>query len=112
MDKALMTLLMLGQRFLGLFWSIYPSWVRTVKIRIGERGTVHCPGCDAIMKKLYWKQVKVFGVTPAAFIFTQWYGCTDCGEYVYDTHGDVVLSQFIEYSELASDTRENPNKEE
>ena len=67
-----------------------------MKIRIDERGTIHCPKCDDVMKKLYWKQVRVFVSTPETFIFTQWYGGTDCGKYVYDKHEDVVLSEFIE----------------
>jgi uncharacterized protein with PIN domain len=63
-----------------------------VKIRISEEGLIHCPGCDAIMKKLYWKQRSVYEEIKT--VFTEWYGCTDCGKYVYDKHEDVVLLQF------------------
>ena len=62
----------------------------TMNVVIGENGAVLCP-CGAIMKKLYWKQTRIFGSTPEVFIFTQWYGCTDCGKYIYDKHSDECL---------------------
>ena len=72
-----------------------------MRIRIDCNGLIHCPGCDALMKKLYWRRVIYEGAVETGFghTFTEWYGCTDCGKYIYDKHESVVLSHFKENSE-------------
>ena len=62
-----------------------------MNVILDEDMGIHCPGCDATMKKLYWKQTRIFVATPEVFMFTQWYGCTDCGKYIYDKHSDEYL---------------------
>ena len=69
-----------------------------MKIRIDKDGVIHCPRCDAVMRKLYWRNYSSL-LDRQGFTFTSWYGCTDCGNYVYDKHEDVVLSQFKEKPE-------------
>ena len=65
-----------------------------MKVRIAEGGTLHCPKCNAGMRKLYW--VYPSQHQPDRIVFSNWYGCTDCGECIYDKHHDVILSQFKE----------------
>lgn len=58
----------------------------TVKFEIDDMGIVHCPNCGGIMKRLYWKTL-VPGEEVPRFVFTEWYGCTDCGERIFDKQG-------------------------
>ena len=67
-------------------WEVYLR----MSVVLGEHGEVLCP-CGAMMKKLYWRQTRIFVDTAEVFIFTQWYGCTDCGKYIYDKHSDEYL---------------------
>ena len=64
-----------------------------MKPRLDDDGVIHCPGCDGVMKRLYWKQFRDDGVFN---LFSYWYGCTDCGKYIYDKHADIMLSLFRE----------------
>lgn len=50
---------------------------------------VRCVGCGEIMYKLYWKDRH--NISRNGFVFTEWYGCSDCGKYIYDKHEDVYL---------------------
>ena len=65
-----------------------------MNVILGENMTVRCPKCDGVMKKLYWRRIIYEGIEQTGFghTFTEWYGCTDCGESIYDKHRDLYLS--------------------
>jgi len=50
---------------------------------------VLCPECGAGMRKLYW--VYPSQHQPDRIVFTAWFGCTDCGKWIYDKHEQVYL---------------------
>jgi len=72
-----------------------------MNIKLDEDGIVRCPSCNAMMRKLYWVYRDKRVIENVRF--TYWYGCTDCGEFIYDKHRDVVLSHSS--GEKASDSQ-------
>ena len=50
---------------------------------------VHCPKCDALMRKLHWIYPSQY--KPERIVFSGWFGCTDCGKTVYDKSNDAIL---------------------
>ena len=60
-----------------------------MNVILDEDMGVRCPKCNAIMYKLYWKDRHE--ISRNGFIFTELYGCSDCGELVYDKHTDTYL---------------------
>lgn len=61
---------------------------RMSNVVLGENMEVLCP-CGAGMRKLYW--VYPSQHQPDRIVFTSWFGCTDCGKYIYDKREDVYL---------------------
>ena len=59
------------------------SSYQKVNFCIDDMGTLTCPNCDGLMKRLYWKSI-VPGEEKPRMVFTEWYGCTDCGERIFD----------------------------
>ncbi len=49
--------------------------------------TILCKKCGELMKRLYWPNHHV----PGGYMFSEWYGCTDCGERIYDKERDKYL---------------------
>lgn len=59
-----------------------------MSVILDEDAGVRCIGCGAIMYKLYWKDRHNLSFVRNGFIFTEWYGCSDCGEHIYDKHAN------------------------
>ena len=53
---------------------------------LNDMGQVICPKCEGLMKRLYWKSL-VPGEEDPRMVFTEWYGCTNCGERIFDKSG-------------------------
>jgi len=65
-----------------------------MNVILGDHMAVLCPKCNGVMKKLYWKRLIYEGldVIGEGYSFAEWFGCTNCGECIYDKERDVYLS--------------------
>ena len=59
------------------------------ELKLGENMEVLCPRCNAVCRKLYWLYPSRYNIERV--VFAGWFGCTDCGFYIYDRDNDEHL---------------------